>query len=670
MPTSTGTYDQATLTYNQSNLSFDGFDVPLANMPAVGVFIAWTDGPYVAAPAWTEISQYVRGVTIRRGRSDDLQQFPPGAAQVVLDNRLRYFDPFNTSAPAPFNGNLKPRKQIKIVANWSGVEYPLFRGFVAGWPVEYTDGGLDSTVTIDCFDIIGLIGADTINRNVVEEYTLSLNPRNFFPMSESPAQNRWPCRVDPRFYFGESGTAIVPGPGGSGGSIPWRETSFQQSAPLKPAIKSMAIGCESNFIPLQIGTPNGDWPPATAFPAGNFSVSIVIDVVDKSGATSYFDLVFSRFGGSPYPVRVGSNGLAVAQTVTGSTTTRDDMRNRKGTHIVVTYNATTNLYTMYLDGDLGSTGTASGSPVGIFPLTGDVSISGSSQWVYLNNGTKFQHLALWDRILTQAEARNLSQALLGQIQMTTAERAAYYLSSTPLPSAMFNISTDMTSDVSEIETEPTPIMNALRGLVASEGGEMFVDNKGILQFYSKNDVFNKTRSNTSQMTFTDTGTGIYYDYQQLRMHFSADNILNQITVTGTSDIETAVTDSASVAAYGQAAVVVDTQLLDSVETQTLADRLLTIYKNPKMAVEPFMSKGQQDPAYNWPRLLGLELLDRVTFKRTPATGSAVVKDLLVQSIEHRFTPGTWETVVNGSARYTNWFIVGVSLIGGDDLLLN
>ena len=72
-----------------------------------------------------------------------------------------------------------------------------------------------------------------------------------------------------------------------------------------------------------------------------------------------------------------------------------------------------------------------------------------------------------------------------------------------------------------------------------------------------------------------------------------------------------------------------------------------------------MSKGQQDPTYNWPRLLGLELLDRVTFKRTPATGSAIVKDLLVQSIEHRITPGEWQTVVNGSARYTNWFIVGV-----------
>jgi hypothetical protein len=83
-----------------------------------------------------------------------------------------------------------------------------------------------------------------------------------------------------------------------------------------------------------------------------------------------------------------------------------------------------------------------------------------------------------------------------------------------------------------------------------------------------------------------------------------------------------------------------------------------------------MSKGQANPSYNWPRLLSLELLDRVTFKRTPSVGSAIQKDLLVQSIEHRITPGEWQTVVNGSTRYTGWFIIGVSLIGSsEDVLL-
>ena len=154
------------------------------------------------------------------------------------------------------------------------------------------------------------------------------------------------------------------------------------------------------------------------------------------------------------------------------------------------------------------------------------------------------------------------------------------------------------------------------------------------------------------------------------MRFDAEQVRNVVTVTSSENAEAVASDSVSVAATGQAAENRDTYLLDTSAAQTLANYLVTVYKNPKMTVEPFMSKGQQDPTYNWPRLLGLELLDRVTFKRTPSVGSAVVKDLLVQSIEHRITPGEWQTVVNGSTRYTGWFILGVSLLGStEDVLL-
>jgi hypothetical protein len=88
-----------------------------------------------------------------------------------------------------------------------------------------------------------------------------------------------------------------------------------------------------------------------------------------------------------------------------------------------------------------------------------------------------------------------------------------------------------------------------------------------------------------------------------------------------------------------------------------------------LLIEPFLVKPQRNPSYDWPKVLSLELLDRFTFVRTPSTGSAVSQDMLLQSIEHRITPGSWEIVVNGSARYTGWFIIGVSLIGGTDVLL-
>lgn len=199
MPTSSGLYDTSTLTYDTASRSYDGYDAPLANIPAVGVFIAWTDTPYTVSPAWTEISQYVRQISIRRGRQDDLQQFGPGTASLVLDNTQRLFDPFNSASPN--YANLKPRKQVKIVANWNGTEYPLYRGYISGWPVEYTEAGLDSTVTVECFDLIGLIGATTFDADRYRVAVQALSPSLYWTFNEvSQTQSASPVVKDYGLY--------------------------------------------------------------------------------------------------------------------------------------------------------------------------------------------------------------------------------------------------------------------------------------------------------------------------------------------------------------------------------------------------------------------------------------------------------------------------------------
>jgi hypothetical protein len=654
MPTSSGLYDTSTLTYDTASRSYDGYDAPLANLPSVGVFIAWTDTPYTVSPAWTEISQYVRQISIRRGRQDDLQQFGPGTASLVLDNRDRLFDPFNSSSPN--FSNLKPRKQLKIVANWNGTEYPLYRGYVSGWPVEYTEAGLDSTVTIECFDLLGLIGATTIDRPVVDEYILSLNPRHYFPMSESPSLNKWVCRVDPNYYFQEAGTTFIT-PGGGSYEIPYTQSSFYQVNPLKPATNTPGVGCNQNFLPLYIRTPNA----ATTVTAADFSISVVLDVPNSSSALTYFQLIFSQT--NTY-LEVTSGGLPRAYRLSASSTYGTDIRDSRGVHLVASYSVASNAFTVYINGSAGFTGTVTAPTTGIFP------IQDSSAFMYLNYGTKVQSIALFDRQMTRTEAHTLSEVLLSKYEMTSANRFEYYRSGTSIPTGMVNVSSAVSTTSSQIDTQPTQLVATLQKLAATEDGELFVDDQGVLQFYGRNDLFGKTRSNTSQMTFTDSGTGVGYDANSIRISLNADQVRNAVTVNATDGQSALSSDATSVSEYGIAAETVDTFLPNALDADTLADYRLAIYKNPKMQIEPFMSKGQANPSYNWPRLLSLELLDRVTFKRTPSVGSAIQKDLLVQSIEHRITPGEWQTVVNGSTRYTGWFILGVSLLGStEDVLL-
>lgn len=649
MPTSTGTYDTSTITYDQSSLSYDGFPVPLANMPAVGVFIAWTDTPYTVSPGWTEISQYVRQITIRRGRQDDLQQFPPGAAQLVLDNRDRLFDPFNT-AGANY-ANLKPRKQIKIVANWNGTEYPLYRGYVAGWPVEYTEGGLDSTVTIDCFDLLGLIGASTINRNFFDEYTLSLGPTRYYPFSERPDNNQFFDLVTETAYIYETGTTIIT-PGGGGTSLPWTTSSMRQGNPMLPGLETPSVFSVFDSALL--------YDSGRTTSASGSGQDCTVSFVAQLNERSYlFNFTFGNFR-----ILVNSSRQVNADSTSGTyiTLPSPTIDDNKPHLFTFTFNNTTDTLRCYVDGKQTGFVTTAGAGLFVWPL-----VEAKFEWFGL---TQLQNFTTFQRELTATEVQTLYQAAMGQFAQNTSERFVEYAGYANMPAGFYNVSSAVATQVLDLEPEASPVLPELQKLVTGEGGNLFVSRSGVLQFYGRDSVFNETRSNTSQVTFTDTGVGVEYDASVVRLDLNADQVRNQVTVRGSNSSEVTVVSTDSVTQNGQAADSLDTYLIDPTAANALAERFVTVYENPKMTVEPFMSKGQADPSYNWPRLLGLELLDRVTFKRTPATGSAIVKDLLVQSIEHRVTPGTWETVVNGSARYTNWFIVGVSLIGGDDLLLN
>ena len=166
-------YNDSALTYDAGTTSYDGDPGAIAGLPQCVIEIGFDDGPYVSEPAWTDVTEYVRSVTVRRGRSDDLSPFV-GTATVELDNRDRRFDPFNTSSV--YNGKLVPRRQIRIRAAAGTSTYPVFRGYVAGWPVSYTDAGFDSTVTVECFDALAFLATTTTPPNFSDSYIKEFLP--------------------------------------------------------------------------------------------------------------------------------------------------------------------------------------------------------------------------------------------------------------------------------------------------------------------------------------------------------------------------------------------------------------------------------------------------------------------------------------------------------------
>ena len=635
---SIATYDLASLTYDSASTSYDGGGVGLSNMPVVGVFISFTDGPYVVDPNWVEVTQYVRDINVRRGRGNDLQQFPSGSANVTLDNRTRIFDPFNTAGI--YYGNLLPRRQIKIVGQYNSITYPIFRGFIAGWPVGYSDGGKDSTVEIDCFDALGLLGAETTSNDWAQYYTLAANPTRYWRCNDSEGTT----------VIRESITDTRTLAALDFASPPQVQPFFRETQPLANGLLSNAAQIPLRYIVTDTSAPNTFHSPNPR----------LIFWMQGAGSLTYsyegMGITFSVDTTNAFNVLGVSNNQVLGVTRQG---TSNVPIGDFPIHVAIEFSDQNGneITTIRFNDTLQTVTTSFTSPASV-----SVGESLSLQ------RAAFQEIAFYDDGLTDAQVSEIYQAGLGRINESSIDRFNLLTTLTDFPAALTSFAASTVSSVSEL-TSTQYLLNELQTVTDGEAGELYVTSSGVLKFVARDWFATSIRSNTSQVSFVDTGTGVFYDHSSLRMAYDADLVRNDVTVsfTGNGNVNTA--NATSIASYGSASENLTTYLATRAEAQTLADYLVTIYKNPKLRVEPFVVKGQRNPTYDFPLLLSLELLDRFTFVRTPSTGSAISQDMLLQSIEHRITPGTWETVVNGSARFTGWFIIGTSLIGGTDVLL-
>ena len=84
-----------------------------------------------------DVTEDVRSVTVRRGRSRELERYQAGAATVTLDNQGRKYDPAAGTAITPYGASMRPRKAVQITTNGQ----PIFVGVVDDWDLDYSLGG-------------------------------------------------------------------------------------------------------------------------------------------------------------------------------------------------------------------------------------------------------------------------------------------------------------------------------------------------------------------------------------------------------------------------------------------------------------------------------------------------------------------------------------------------
>jgi hypothetical protein len=607
--------------------------------PTPKVSIAFDDGPYVASPTWTDITEYVYSANVSRGRSDDYSQFI-GTAQVVLNNNSRLFDPFNTAGT--YYGKLLPRRQIKIEGISNSVTYSVFRGFVDGFPAAWDQAGKFATTTLSCFDAISLISAELLP-DYVYDYTKSLSPYNYWRMND-------PLGSTTITDVGSKPSTLSQYI--AGGEV----NTITSTDSLAPSLLSKAANFNGgNYRYNQATTPVASSATVSfwASYSGNISGGYIIlqnSTLPNTGS-SRLDFQYQTVG-TGIGVQARYTALSPGQKATVS----NDFGNSNAHHYAFTWSEGGGLQNIYIDGvsqSMTSSGTFySGAP---YPLPVDyVEITGLT----------IQDWATFPSVLTTDQINDLYRYGAGMITETSAARMTRLLGYTSLDASLKSITASPVASVSQISPPGSNLVAEMQLVNNSEDGDLFVTRAGVVKFTDRNYVYTNTTSNTSQATFA---AGSIPFEPSVQINYDAQAIRNDITVTFSGGGQTSTTNTASVTAYGTNAMNTQTQLSTQTQAVTLAAYEATVNGQLLTNISP-LSVGVTAVTADWTTLMQLDLLDRYTLTVQPPSGNSISQTELINRIEHRIVPGQWQMTVDGSARYTAWFILDKSTLDGPDLL--
>jgi len=99
--------------------------------PTMLVQVAFGSDPFDAVPVWSDITNDVRRILIKRGRQDELDRMEAGTCTIELDNSRGDYWPLN--AGGAYSPDMLPGKRINIRATYSAVLYELYTGFAEAW---------------------------------------------------------------------------------------------------------------------------------------------------------------------------------------------------------------------------------------------------------------------------------------------------------------------------------------------------------------------------------------------------------------------------------------------------------------------------------------------------------------------------------------------------------
>ncbi len=597
----------------------------------------------LASITWTDVSQYVRDVSTKRGRSSELDDFTTGNCQVVLDNRTRIFDP-EYSAGTYF-GKLTPGRPIRIKATPpGGVEAGVFFGFIDQWDQQYnfSNDAIANVTASDAFKIMNSITLPSfwewaIQNTSIANYPFILriwhrlddatgvsSPQNYQPLETTynwvstggvPATA---TRVDGLIANDSNGAATFDGTK--------YLRAFESTTGLTPAIiGAVTAGCwiqTTSTATARMGVISSD-----TLETSNFGFGVVVSggvATITAWADNYIVNVPTVVNdGQPHLVVVKANWFDSGVWIDGVFTS---------IYTGTPYTAVDSLSEYSVGGPSTFSTTTAHNFTSAFVGT----IDEHFQFEYPSTD-----VALSNADVTMLYGAGKGTYLNGQ---TTSARIASLLQMAYWMTDGTNLTTGG-SVVQPIDTQGQTLLSALKECETAEQGRLFIDGNGKVAFISRNATATTAIYKNSQRTFGDS-TG-ELPYTQLEFTFNDQLVKNRVIIERANGLTFTANDTTSQGQYFIRTDSISSLINNSdQDVADIANYRIAVYKQPALRIESMTINPRSDVSL-YSGCIGDEIGTRITVNRRPQNvGSVISKQLIIEGVSHKIGSQTWETTYN------------------------
>lgn len=568
------------------------------------------------AGIWTDVSADVVSVATRRGRNKESGAFETGTMTVVLRNDGRKYDPDHASGP--YYGKLRPNRRIRFRATYS-LTFPIYQGYIDRITQVY-GGPNDATAEIVASDLFKLLNRVELPVSVYMAEVMADAPKAFWRLDEPAGSttvadssgNNYTLDVNGAPVFGASGIVTRdPGTGvqltsGAGQSI-IRQYPLPVTGPpltLEIMFRRTTAGQDGGMVGVSCNSiTNGLFALLTS--------GTVVGVQAVNGANTQ---VFANTTG------VNPDDLAIY-------------------HLVARWDATGALK-LFVNGVDATSGSPTLATTAFTATTGYLFAAGG--FGDPDTGVH-QMAAIYNTALSNARiAAHNAAARTPWNGDTSGTRMSRILDLAAVPVGDTDINAGSTT--LQATSLGADALSYAQKIEETEAGRLFVAADGKLTFLSRYNADIGTYL-TSQTTLVDDDSGAGRPYRFVSADVDEARIVTRATVSREGSVALVYNDPTAQAEFK---VINETHdgLLHNDDAYSLAyaQWIVNTHRTPATRVGTMELALPKDPANMYPDIFGLELGDRVTYKRKPQnTGAVFTQDMRVEAIEHQTGGHYWNT---------------------------